>query len=53
MPGPLEAAERVISVLPRLKEFPSGSYVDIREILSPVEHAQLLAGRTRGWPPGS
>jgi NAD(P)-dependent dehydrogenase (short-subunit alcohol dehydrogenase family) len=43
MPGPLEAADRLISVLPRLKEWPSGSFVDIREILDPEGFARLYA----------
>lgn len=41
MPGPLAAAERLISILPRLKDWPSGSFVDIREILDPEAHARL------------
>jgi len=41
MPGPGEAAERLISVLPRLKDWPSGSFVDIREILDPEGYARL------------
>jgi NAD(P)-dependent dehydrogenase (short-subunit alcohol dehydrogenase family) len=43
MPGPLEAAERLVSVLPRLKQWPSGSFVDIREILDPDGYARLYA----------
>lgn len=46
MPGPLEAAERLVSVLPRLRDWPSGSFVDIREILEPETYAQLY--RTSG-----
>lgn len=42
MPGPSEAAERLISVLPELKNWPSGSFVDIREILDPEEYAKLF-----------
>lgn len=41
MPGPLEAAERLISILPRLRDRPSGSFVDIREILDPEAHSRL------------
>jgi benzil reductase ((S)-benzoin forming) len=41
MPGPVVAAERLISILPRLKDRPSGSFVDIREILDPDAHARL------------
>jgi NAD(P)-dependent dehydrogenase (short-subunit alcohol dehydrogenase family) len=45
MPGPDEAAARVISVLERLRDWPSGSFVDIREILEPDEYARLFGGR--------
>ena len=42
MPGPDEAAGRVLSVLPQLRRYPSGSFVDIREILDPDEAAARL-----------
>ncbi|WP_295880357.1 SDR family NAD(P)-dependent oxidoreductase [uncultured Thiohalocapsa sp.] len=45
MPDPATAAARVLDVLPRLRERPSGSFVDIREILEPEAYAQLYAGR--------
>lgn len=45
MPGPLEAAARLVSILPQLKDWPSGSFVDIREILDPNEYVRLY-GRT-------
>lgn len=45
MPGPEEAAARVVSVLPELKARPSGSFVDIREILDPEEYARLFGSR--------
>ena len=41
MPGPEQAAERLVSVLPRLREWPSGSFVDIREILDPAGYRAL------------
>jgi NAD(P)-dependent dehydrogenase (short-subunit alcohol dehydrogenase family) len=41
MPEPEEAARRLFSVLPRLTDWPSGSFVDIREILDPEGYAQL------------
>jgi NAD(P)-dependent dehydrogenase (short-subunit alcohol dehydrogenase family) len=41
MPKPLDAARRLVSVLPRLKDWPSGSFVDIREILDPEGYAKL------------
>ena len=47
MPGPLDAAARVVSVLPGLRERPSGSFVDIREILEPEEYARLFGDRSR------
>ncbi len=45
MPGPLEAARRVASVVDALRGFPSGEFVDIRRILAPEEYARLMAGR--------
>ena len=47
MPGPREAAERVLSVIDRLRDYPSGSFVDIREILDPEAYARLYGGRGR------
>lgn len=44
MPGPYEAAERVLSVLPELLSYPSGDYVDIRQILDPEEYEKLYRG---------
>ena len=41
IPGPLEAVARLISLLPRLKEWPNGSFVDIREILDLDGYARL------------
>ncbi len=41
MPGPVAAAERLVSILPHLSDWPSGSFVDIREILDPEAHAKL------------
>ena len=41
MPGPLTAAERLVSILPRLQAWPSGSFVDIRQILDPEGYARL------------
>lgn len=42
MPKPKEAAERIWKVLPHLKEYPSGSFIDIRKILSPDEYERLM-----------
>ncbi|MEN8168016.1 MAG: SDR family NAD(P)-dependent oxidoreductase [Pseudomonadota bacterium] len=48
MPGPLDAAERLVSILPRLKDWPSGSFVDIREILDPEGYARLYGQSAKG-----
>ena len=48
MPDPPEAAERLTGVLPRLKEWPSGSFIDIREILDPAGYRELF-----GPPPSN
>lgn len=45
MPGPREAAERVLEVTGRLKEFDSGSFVDIRQLIAPEEYAALMQAR--------
>jgi NAD(P)-dependent dehydrogenase (short-subunit alcohol dehydrogenase family) len=45
MPRPLDAAARLVSVLPMLKSWPSGSFVDIREILEPEEYARLFKSK--------
>ena len=42
MPEPEEAAERILSVLDELRRRPSGSFVDIREILDPEGYAALF-----------
>ncbi len=44
MPDPAAAAERVLSVLPELEDRPSGSFVDMREILDPEAYAALYSG---------
>ncbi len=48
MPGPEEAAEKILTVLPRLKEYPSGSFVDIRQILDPEAYARLYGKSPAG-----
>lgn len=40
----MPAATRVISVLDRLKDWPSGRFIALREILDPEGYAQLYAG---------
>ncbi|AGA89255.1 dehydrogenase of unknown specificity, short-chain alcohol dehydrogenase like protein [Thioflavicoccus mobilis 8321] len=50
MPDPKTAAARILSVLERLRDWPSGAFVDIREILDPDAHARLyrpVDARTR------
>ena len=47
MPGPRDAARRVLSVLPRLSDWSSGSFVDIREILDPEGYAELFGRAPR------
>jgi hypothetical protein len=37
----LAAAERLVSILPHSPGWPSGSFVDIREILDPEAYAKL------------
>ena len=44
MPNADAAAERILSVRDDLRRFPSGSFVDIREILDPDEYARLYRG---------
>jgi len=45
MPSPREAAHRILSVLPALREQPSGSFVDIRQLIDPEGYAQLYGKR--------
>ncbi len=44
---PVQAAERILSALPKLKEYPSGSFVDLREILAPDEYDELMRTQAR------
>lgn len=46
MPGPQGAARKVVSVLDRLRDWPSGSFVDIRQILAPGQYAALYRKST-------
>jgi len=48
MPDPTTAAERIVSVLPALRDWPSGRFVDIREILDPEAYARLYQNRGGG-----
>ncbi|MEW8029039.1 MAG: SDR family NAD(P)-dependent oxidoreductase [Candidatus Thiodiazotropha sp.] len=45
--SPVQGAERILETLPRLKEFESGSYVDLRQILAPDEYQALIDARNR------
>jgi len=45
MPTPREAARRILSVLPALREQPSGSFVDIRQLIDPEGYARLYGKR--------
>ncbi|PVV19784.1 MAG: alcohol dehydrogenase [gamma proteobacterium symbiont of Ctena orbiculata] len=45
--SPVEGAERILETLPRLKEFESGSYIDLRQILAPDEYQALIEARNR------
>jgi benzil reductase ((S)-benzoin forming) len=45
MPDPVAAAERVVSVLDALRDRPSGSFIDIREILDPDACRKLYNAR--------
>ncbi len=45
MPDPLTAADKILTVLPKLKERPSGSFIDIREILEPELFNTLYGAR--------
>ena len=43
--SPLQAAERIMQALPYFKDYESGSYIDIRQILAPEEYAELMQAR--------
>jgi NAD(P)-dependent dehydrogenase (short-subunit alcohol dehydrogenase family) len=45
--SPVQAAERIVQTLPRLKAFESGSYIDLRQILAPEEYQALIEARNR------
>lgn len=47
MPRPRQAAEKVMGVVPELKNFESGSFVDIRQIIAPEEYEALMAARNK------
>lgn len=45
--SPGAAAERILDSLPALREFESGSFVDLRQIVAPDEYEALMAARHR------
>ncbi|MFI9651918.1 SDR family NAD(P)-dependent oxidoreductase [Guyparkeria halopsychrophila] len=47
LPSPAAAAERILGALPGLRDFESGSFVDLRQILAPQEYEALMAARHR------
>lgn len=47
MPKPRQAAEKVMGVVQELKQFESGSFVDIRQIIAPEEYEALMQARNR------
>jgi NAD(P)-dependent dehydrogenase (short-subunit alcohol dehydrogenase family) len=42
-----EGGERILETLPRLKEFESGSYIDLRQIIAPDEYQTLIQSRNK------
>lgn len=47
MPKPRQAAEKVMAVVPDLRRYESGSFVDIRQIIAPEEYEALMAARNK------
>jgi len=47
MPKPRQGAGRVMNVVDGLREFESGSFVDIRPIDGPEEYAALMEARNK------
>ncbi len=45
MPQPEAAGRRLLDAVERLRQFPSGSFIDIRQIDAPEEYAALMAAR--------
>jgi len=40
--SPIQAAERIMEALPYFKDYESGSFIDIRQILAPDEYEELM-----------
>ncbi|MES9940825.1 MAG: SDR family NAD(P)-dependent oxidoreductase [Candidatus Thiodiazotropha sp. 6PLUC2] len=51
--SPLQAGERILETLLRLKEFESGSYIDLRQIIAPDEYQTLIESRNRTYQSGN
>ena len=45
--SPLKAAERILDALPQLKDFTSGSFIDLRQIVAPEEYQELMKAKTK------
>ncbi len=43
--SPQEAAMRILTALPYLSDYESGSFIDIRQILAPEEYSELMQAR--------
>ncbi len=43
--SPSDAATRILTALPHLKDYESGSFIDLRQILAPEEYAELMQAR--------
>ena len=43
--SPQEAATRILTALPYLRDYESGSFIDLRQILAPEEYAELMQAR--------
>lgn len=44
---PKQAAERILQALPHIKQYESGSFIDIRQILAPEEYEELMRKKTK------
>ncbi len=42
MPDPYSAARRIVAIMEKFRDYPSGSFIDIRQILEPLEYARLM-----------
>jgi benzil reductase ((S)-benzoin forming) len=42
MPDPYNAARRIVTIMEKIRDYPSGSFIDIRQMLEPLEYAKLM-----------